>query len=135
MNLKPPAALYGLLAASYGCTPSVTSSPSSQLPGASVAHPLISHTKALGAGWPLGIGALAAILAGVALVAFGNRPTGILLLGLGLILAVAPGWLLEIFHQVTWLGAASLAALLLMAVGYAGWRLFKLFKRRQDCNR
>ena len=87
MSLKPTAALYGLLAASYGCTPSLLSSPGNQLPGASIGHPLIANTQALGAGWALGIGALAAILAGVALVAFGSRPTGILLLGLGLILA------------------------------------------------
>jgi len=117
-----------------GCV-SGQSLPSGRLPGASSATALVDHAQALGTAWPLQVGGLAAILGGLVLFILGRRPGGLMLLGIGLLLCLMPGWILESLSRVTWLGAASAGAMLIMGVGWVGYKLFRFIKQRKECNR
>ena len=130
--MTPRLSLYTLLLLG-GC---VASQPLPYAPGATETYqPLVGHAIALGASWPLSWGGLISLLAGIALVILGRKATGFTLLGIGLLLAIAPGWLIEVFDRVTWLGAAALGALLVMAVSLAGLKFHRFLKRRREEHR
>ena len=58
-----------------------------------------------------------------------------MLLGIGLLLTLAPGWLLEVFHRVTWLGAFIAGAFLVMAGVWGLVRLWKYIKLKKENRR
>ena len=96
---------------------------------------LVTHATELGTSWPLQVAGAAALLGGLALFVIGRRSGGLMLLGIGLILTLAPGWLLEIFHRVTWLGAIITGAFLVMAGLWGIVRLWKFIKLKKGANR
>ena len=126
-------ALLGLLVA--GCTTSRLGSSAVPYPSSGAAE-LVDHATSLGTDWPLQIAGAASLLGGLGLFIVGRRSGGLMLLGIGLLLTLAPGWLLEVFHRVTWLGAIITGAFLVMA-GVWGiirlWRILKLKKEQYRC--
>lgn len=126
-------ALSGLLMA--GCTTSRLGSVGVPYSSSGAAE-LVTHANELGTSWPLQVAGAAALLGGLALFVIGRRSGGLMLLGIGLLLTLAPGWLLEVFHRVTWLGAIITGAFLVMA-GIWGlvrlWKFIKLKKEHRRC--
>ena len=126
-------ALSGLLVA--GCVTSPRGSLGVPYSSSGAAE-LVTHATELSLSWPLQVAGAAALLGGLALFVIGRRSGGLMLLGIGLLLTLAPGWLLEVFHRVTWLGAIITGAFLVMA-GVWGiirlWRILKLKKEQYRC--
>lgn len=124
-------ALLGLLVA--GCTTSRLGSPA--VPYSSGAAELVDHANSLGTDWPLQVAGAASLLGGLGLFIVGRRSGGLMLLGIGLLLTLAPGWLLEVFHRVTWLGALIAGAFLVMAGVWGIVRLWKYIKLKKEHSR
>ena len=96
---------------------------------------LVEHTQSLGLAWPLQVAGTATLLTGLALFVLRRRAGGLMLLGIGVLLVTIPSWILETFHQITWLGSAALGSLIVMGVIWVAQRLFKFLKHRKETRR
>ena len=122
--------LFSLLLLS-GCQTSRTLSGALGHPVSS-SNSLIEHTQSLGLAWPLQVAGLATMLTGLALFVLHRRTGGLMLLGTGVLLVTLPSWILETFHQITWLGSAALGSLIVMGVVWVAHRLWKYLKLRKE---
>ena len=94
---------------------------------------IISHAERLSLGWPLEVAGLVALLGGLGFFMFGHRVAGVSLLAIGLLLALAPGWLAEVLSHTVWVAAGCLVVLVVLGTAWVGVRVWRkiLLKRSE----
>ena len=112
--------------------------PPAGVPGPEMAGKLAATASSVGLVWPVAIGGLIAILAGVASWFFGSRAAGIGLMFIGALLVTAQAWALEVLDRLVVPSAWLLGVAGLMGLAYLGgilwqrWALRRRLRARGD---
>jgi len=96
---------------------------------------IVAHNAAMAVTWPLAIAGAAALVGAVACLVLKRRIVAATLLVTGLILTVAPGWIVEVFERITWPVVASAAAVILAGAAVVVVRLVRIIKTRREVSR
>lgn len=111
--------LYALPLAVSGCA-ATRPFPPAGMPGHEMAGGggLAETAAATGLVWPVAVGAVVAILSGVGMLLLGSRSTGIILIAVGVLMASANVWALEVLEHLVVPSAWLLGVCGLLGVAY-----------------
>jgi hypothetical protein len=109
--------------------------PPTGMPGSEIAGRVATTAASTGLVWPVAVGALVAILAGIATWFFGSRAAGLGMIVIGALMGAAQAWLLEVLDKLVVPSAWILGIAGLMGLAYLGgilWQKYALRKRLRE---